>query len=88
MPVEKFSLDPVDIGSGLVATDVWMTSSPIVLVETRATNGSELKSRLDLQKRMFIDPLPGERDRDGLLRRDHRSADRARLERLVRRRRE
>lgn len=67
MPVEKFSLDPVDIGSGLVATDVWMTSSPIVLVETRATNGSELKSRLDLQKRMFIDPLPGERDRDGLL---------------------
>lgn len=61
MSAHKMHLEPVDLGSGLVATDAWIAEGPIVLIETTTNDGVHVKSRLDLQKVMFIDPLPGER---------------------------
>ena len=68
MSVREFSLEaPVDIGGGFMATGVWVSGGPIVLI--RAFNkrqGVEINSRLDLQKRVFIDDVPGERREDGI----------------------
>lgn len=66
MTTQKMHIKPVDVGSGVIATDFWLTDSAIVLIEAKA-KGNPVKSRLDLQKRMFIDPIPGARDYDGVL---------------------
>ena len=67
MSFVQLHIEPVDIGGGLLATGAWVSRSPIVLIETkRRADGSQQKSRLDLQKSMFIDPLPGERTNDGM----------------------
>lgn len=68
MAYREFRLEPVDIGGGFMATNVWISTGPIVLVGTiNRLEGLEVKSRLDLQKRVFIDPLPGERSEHGIL---------------------
>jgi len=60
-------LNEIDIGSGVFATSAWLLDGPIALISTKTDQGSEtLKSRLDLQKGMFIDPLPGERSTEGV----------------------
>lgn len=59
---ERLDVD-VDIGGGLHATAVQMSDGPIVLVDLRTRSAAGLRrSRLDLHKHMFIDPLPGQRD--------------------------
>ncbi len=57
----------LDIGGGLLAKAVRVGEGPIVLVDTvDAQQGQQRLSRLDLHKRMFIDPLPGQRDAHGV----------------------
>jgi hypothetical protein len=57
----------LDIGGGLKATAVRVSDGPIVLVDTVDKQEGRLRlSRLDLHKRMFIDPLPGQRDASGV----------------------
>ena len=63
--MQVIHLDSIDLGDGVLATEAWLSESPFVLVQT-STRAGQLKSRLDLQKRMFIDPLPGERTEAGL----------------------
>ena len=63
----KLNLQSIDVGGGVVAVRAWFEpSSPIVLVETHGVDGSAMKSRLDLGKGMFIDPLPGVATEDGV----------------------
>lgn len=70
MSAHKLHLEGVDIGGGVIATDAWVSGSPIVLIETMMKGNpdrkSRIKSRLDLQKQMFIDPLPGDRTATGI----------------------
>ena len=63
--MQVIHLGSIDLGDGVLATEAWLSDSPFVLVQTR-TGDRQLKSRLDLQKRMFIDPLPGTRTEAGL----------------------
>lgn len=51
--------------NGFKATKVWVTDGPIALVQTTSNKG-EVKSRLDLHKLMFIDPLPFQVREDGI----------------------
>ena len=63
MSPRTYTLDNLDIGGGLHATAVQVTDGPIVLVDVRMSQRSPTqRSRLDLHKSMFIDPLPGQRD--------------------------
>jgi len=65
---ERLNVD-VDIGGGLNATAVQLSDGPIVLVDLRAGRVAAVqRSRLDLHKHMFIDPLPGQRDTDAVRR--------------------
>jgi hypothetical protein len=57
MPLE-LSLPRVELGKNFFATKVWVGDGPIVLVSTLNSGGVERSSRLDMQKSMFIDPLP------------------------------
>lgn len=67
MNYREFEIEPVDIGGGFVATNVWVSVGPIVLIHSiNQQNGAEVNSRLDLHKRVFIDPLPGERNLGGI----------------------
>jgi hypothetical protein len=65
---QKLQLGSIDLGGGVTAVSVWLTDGPIVLISTRNQNGAERNSRLDLQKGMFIDPLPGDPTADGVTR--------------------
>lgn len=63
MSIRTYTLNNLDIGGGLHATAVQVTDGPIVLVDVRLSQRSPTqRSRLDLHKRMFIDPLPGQRN--------------------------
>jgi len=65
--METVQLGSIDIGGGIVATTArFSEAGPIVLVTTHATTGREQNSRLDMQKGMFIDPLPGTRKLEGI----------------------
>lgn len=65
--METLQLGSIDIGGGIVATSARFSEvGPIVLVTTHASSGGEHYSRLDVQKGMFIDPLPGVRKLDGI----------------------
>lgn len=56
--VRTVKLDHLAIGGGAYANEAWLLGGPIVLVG--AQHGQELaKSRLDLQKGVFLDRLPG-----------------------------
>lgn len=68
MSMKTYELEHnLDIGGGLQATSVRVNDGPIVLVDTiDAQAGRQHLSRLDLHKRMFIDPLPGQRDMLGV----------------------
>ncbi|MBK6854882.1 MAG: hypothetical protein IPG93_25740 [Burkholderiales bacterium] len=67
MDVLTLDLNSIDIGSGVVAEQAWILEGPIVLIGTVAgASGHHLKSRFDVQKGMFIDPLPGVRLQSGL----------------------
>lgn len=63
---QNLELGSIDIGSGVFATRVWLSDGPIVLIATRSKTGEVKNSRFDLQKAMFIDPLPGERMESGV----------------------
>ena len=52
------TIEPVDLGQGWEATRVWITGGPIVLIQANSPTGEIVKSRLDMEKSMFIDPLP------------------------------
>jgi hypothetical protein len=52
------TIEPVDLGQGWEATRTWRTGGPIVLIQANSPTGQIVKSRLDMQKSMFIDPLP------------------------------
>jgi hypothetical protein len=54
----KIIIEPVDLGQGWEATRVWITGGPIVLIQANSPTGQIVKSRLDMQKSMFIDPWP------------------------------
>lgn len=54
----KINLKPVDLGQGWEATSAWVTGGPIVLIQANSPTGQTVKSRLDVQKSIFIDPLP------------------------------
>ncbi|MEY4427723.1 MAG: hypothetical protein RLZZ182_412 [Pseudomonadota bacterium] len=59
MTTREFSFWPVSIGGGMSVSRAWVQDqSPIALVQVVSKTGVESKSRLDLQKAMFIDPLP------------------------------
>ena len=64
--MEKVQLGSIDIGGGVFAFQAWLSDGPIVVVGTRRAGGVEQNTRLDLQKGMFIDPLPGDRTEDGV----------------------
>lgn len=51
-------IEPVELGQGWEATRAWTTGGPIVLIQANSPTGQIVKSRLDMQKSMFIDPLP------------------------------
>jgi len=55
----ELTFPAVSIGNGWKVTKAWITGSPIALVVLYAAAETK-KSRLDLQKEMFIDPLPSE----------------------------
>jgi hypothetical protein len=52
------TIEPVNLGQGWEATRAWITGGPIVLIQANSPTGQIVKSRLDMQKSMFIDPLP------------------------------
>jgi uncharacterized membrane protein YcaP (DUF421 family) len=52
------TIEPVALGQGWEATRAWITGGPIVLIQANSPTGQIVKSRLDMQKLMFIDPLP------------------------------
>jgi len=56
----------LDIGGGMSATEAWVNSSPIALVAAHSRGGSTVKSRLDMQKRVFIDDLPATPNLDAI----------------------
>ena len=67
--MQHVQLGSIDIGGGVVATQAWVSDDgPIVLIATRARSGALQNSRLDLQKGMFIDPLPGNRTQEDVTR--------------------
>jgi hypothetical protein len=68
MDLLQLDLNSIDIGSGVVAEQAWILEGPIVLIGTTVAgaSGHHLKSRFDVQKGMFIDPLPGVRLQSGL----------------------
>lgn len=64
--MQSVELGSVPIGGGMVATHAWITEGPIVLILATSEGGKEEKSRLDMQKAMFIDPLPGKPTPEGV----------------------
>lgn len=60
---------PVNVGAGLRAVAVSFRRGPVVLIEfSRPAGYKGPLSRLDTQKRVFIDPVPGEPTDDGITR--------------------
>lgn len=66
--METLQLGSIDIGGGVFAVQAWLSDGPIVLIQTLDAGGEKKNSRLDLQKAMFIDALPGNRMQDGVTR--------------------
>jgi hypothetical protein len=50
----------VQLGDKFFATHVWVGEGPIVLVTAVNGTGETYRSRLDMHKNIFIDPLPYE----------------------------
>ena len=65
MTQKELRFEPVDLGNGISAVGVWPTDSPIVLIDARSS-GRQVRARLDMQKAMFLDALPGERSESGV----------------------
>ena len=61
-------LGSIDLGGGLKALQAWAVGGPIVLVSTVGSSGEKKNSRLDIDKAMFIDPLPGKPTPAGVVR--------------------
>lgn len=59
MTVNHINFSPVNLGQGWEADEAWETGGPIVLIKAQSQKGKKIfKSRLDMQKAIFIDPLP------------------------------
>ena len=58
MTAHHINFMPVHLGPGWMATGAWATGGAIVLIEAQSQTGQVFKSRLDMHKAMFIDPLP------------------------------
>lgn len=48
----------VKLGNTWTATGAWTSQGPIVLVKLESGAGDVLKSRFDVHKATFIDPIP------------------------------
>lgn len=58
MAAKKIEIKPINLGLGWEATDAWVTGGPVILIQATSSTGTTVKSRFDMQKSMFIDPLP------------------------------
>jgi hypothetical protein len=58
MAVQILAIKPITLGPGWKATRAWLTGGPVVLIQAKSRTGQIVKSRFDMQKSMFIDPLP------------------------------
>ena len=58
MATQKIVIEPINLGLGWEATSAWVTGGPVVLIQATSSTGETVKSRFDMQKSMFIDPLP------------------------------
>ena len=55
--LEEVWLDRLDLGSSWKAVRAWLRSGPLVLVQAER-GGETVRARVDLDKRVFIDPTP------------------------------
>ncbi len=60
MATQRIVIGPVELGLGWEATRAWVTGGPVVLIQANSPTGQIVKSRFDMQKSMFIDPMPVE----------------------------
>lgn len=59
MTINHINFNPVNLGHGWEAEEAWETGGPIVLIKAQSQKKKEVfKSRFDMQKAIFIDPLP------------------------------
>ena len=57
--MQELRINDWDLGASWKAVEAWLREGPLVLI--RATKGPEsVRARLDLDKRLFIDPTPFE----------------------------
>lgn len=59
--ITTIKLGAIDLGSGVVATKAQLFDGPFALITASTADGRAYSSRLDIQKGMFIDALPGEK---------------------------
>lgn len=60
--IELPLVSPVPLASGTQVTGAWIGEGPIVLVQGMSREGGLFRTRLDLQKEMFIDQMPSDLD--------------------------
>jgi hypothetical protein len=58
-------LPDIDMGGGMVATEAVVVEAPLALIKIRRRDRRE-SSRLDLQKRAFLDRMSSEPSQDGI----------------------
>ncbi|MEK7296961.1 MAG: hypothetical protein AAB069_03575 [Planctomycetota bacterium] len=59
MTANHINFSPVNLGHGWEADEAWETGGPIVLIKAQSQKGKKIfKSRFDMQKAIFIDPMP------------------------------
>ena len=62
MTINHINFNPVNLGHGWKAEEAWETGGPIVLIKAQSQKEKKVfKSRFDMQKAIFIDPLPIEK---------------------------
>ena len=62
MTINHIKFSPVNLGYGWKAEEAWETGGPIVLIKAQSQKEKKVfKSRFDMQKAIFIDPLPIEK---------------------------
>jgi hypothetical protein len=60
MSTEHIEFEPVTLSPGWEASDAWVPGGPIVLIHAQSAQGDAARSRFDVHKAMFIDPMPFE----------------------------
>jgi hypothetical protein len=63
-------MDPIElnltIGDNLLARRAWLTGGPLVLVEVSDKAGNQCRSRLDINKHVFLDAVPAQASAAGI----------------------